>query len=145
MKEFKIGYKSSECIVKCIDDTLKAKANMEILRDEIRNDMENTETILSVLNGINYNIIRLNTILSKLKNLKSVSEEHKESLNTKQNINTEKPINLIDLDIGTSFNVINGQWEGEIVINRGNKAVKHKHGVQTLTGDNYGDLHVEIK
>ncbi|WP_394863239.1 hypothetical protein [Paraclostridium bifermentans] len=145
MKEFKIGYKSSECIDKCIEDTQKAKENMENLRNEIRNDMKNTETNLSVLNGINYNIIRLNKILSKLEQLKGVSEEHKDSLNTKQNVDLSKPINLIDLDVGEMFHVVNGNWDGEIVINHGNKAVKHMHGTFDLDGNNYTDLDVELK
>ena len=52
--------------------------------------------------------------------------------------------NIMDLEVGTKFKVINGMWYGEIVSIEGKKYIKHDYGTLEVTKDNCKDLKIEI-
>lgn len=53
-------------------------------------------------------------------------------------------LDVHDLPVGSKFRVINGLWEGEIIILKNRKYIKHSMGVDELTPDNFRDLEIEI-
>ncbi|WP_394863240.1 hypothetical protein [Paraclostridium bifermentans] len=53
-------------------------------------------------------------------------------------------VSVIDLPVGTKFHVINGNWDGEIVLSNGNKCVRNEKGVYTIQPNTNYNLNIHI-
>ncbi|GAA0101729.1 hypothetical protein UT300012_24440 [Paraclostridium bifermentans] len=84
---------------------------------------------LNILRMINENVNNLTMIKESLVKIK------------KYNV---RPIDLRELEVGTKFRVINGAWDGEIILMGNNKAISHEHGTLEIVEGNCRNLEIEI-
>lgn len=128
--KFKIRYRSYEEINKCLRDVKSCKDSVIQLRDVLHEEMEETIMDTDLLCEVNKKILHLGNLEDFILNLRK---------------SQNGPTNLFDLEVGTKFRVINGQWDGEIVDVDGSKHVKHIHGMFKIREDNCTSLDIEIK
>lgn len=110
-------------VVRALESEKELRELMHKEQDEISViDLESADTVI----GIITNLASVSVDLGKLR---------------KHNV---KPLDLNTLEVGTKFRVINGAWDGEIVLIDGVKFIKHHKGILELDSEEPRDLAIEI-
>lgn len=127
--KFKITYRSAEQIDKCLDKVIECRESMIQLRKVLEEEMDGSVSDLTLLSDINNKIFGLRKLWEYLSNLPKKQNGY---------------LNLMDLEVGVKFRVLNGQWDGEIVDDKGVKSVKHINGVFPITPTNCTSFDIKI-
>ena len=125
-----MGYEATEQLKASKRSLNYLKQDIKSLKKIVEDDqekvgVEDLET-LSSINDILNDLILLESKLCKLTHMNVID------------------LDVMDLEVGTKFKVINGMWYGEIVLIDGKKYIEHDHGTLEVTEDNCKDLQIEI-